>query len=50
LGDQIKDNVGRAFDDIGTDGRITLKWIFKTDRTEWTGFTWPSIETSDKLL
>jgi hypothetical protein len=31
LGDQIKDNMGRAFDDIGTDGGITLRWIFKND-------------------
>jgi hypothetical protein len=42
--------MGRAFDDIGTDGGITLKRIFKDDEREWTGFTWPSIETSDKLL
>jgi hypothetical protein len=31
VGDQIKDNMGRAFNDIGTDGGITLRWIFKND-------------------
>jgi len=50
LGNQIKDNMGRAFDDIGTDGEITLRWIFKNDGRAWTGFAWLRTETSDKLL
>ena len=50
MGDQIKDNMGRAFDDTRTDGGITLRWIFENDGTAWTGFSWPSTETSDKLL
>jgi hypothetical protein len=50
LGDQIKNNMDRAFNDIGTDGGITLRWIFKDDGRAWTGFTWPSTEISDKPL
>jgi hypothetical protein len=50
LGAQIKDDMGRAFDDTGTDGEITLRWIFKNDGRAWTGFTWLSIETSGKFL
>jgi len=42
--------MGRAFDDTGTDGGITLRWIFKNDGRAWTGFAWLSTDTRDKLL
>jgi hypothetical protein len=36
---------------VGVDGRIILKWIFKTWSGEtWTGWIWLRIETDGRLL
>jgi hypothetical protein len=50
LGAQIKDDMGRAYDDIGTDAEITFRWMLKNNGRAWTGFNWLSIVTSSKLL
>ena len=37
-------------EDLGVDGRIILKRIFKTGYREWNGLMWLSIGTCDGLL
>jgi hypothetical protein len=41
----------RPLEDLGVDGRITLKWILKNEgKSVWTAFIWLRIETSGRLL
>jgi hypothetical protein len=38
-------------EDLGTDGRVILKWIINTlEREEWTGLIWPKMGTGGGLL
>jgi hypothetical protein len=34
----------------GVDGRLILKWIFKTGDVAWTGMSWLRKRTSGRLL
>jgi hypothetical protein len=43
--------IKRPFENLGVDGRILLKFIFKEwDGETWSGLIWLRIETSGRLL